>query len=126
MGTQNNHQSAIAAVTPGGLPVLDREHLSRYTMDCEELEREIVGLFLTQLPSIMDLLKGAADEAGWRLATHTLKGSALAMGAVRIAEIAKQLELTTIPSGQEPKMVLISVLDREIILFRQEVALLYR
>ena len=94
-------------------------------MDCEDLEREIVGLFLTQLPSIVDLLKVAADEAEWRMATHTLKGSALSMGASRIAEIAKQLESTTLPAPGESKLVLISVLDREITLFRQEVAAIY-
>lgn len=94
-------------------------------MDCEELEREIVGLFLTQLPSIVDLLKVAADEAEWRMATHTLKGSALAMGAARIAEIAKQLEATTLPTAVQSKLVLISVLDREIGLFRREVAGIY-
>ena len=109
-------------ISQAGPPVLDREHLSRYTMDCEDLEREIVGLFLAQLPSIVDLLRGAVDEAGWRMATHTLKGSALAMGASRIAEIARQLESTSLPSCLDSKLVLISVLDREIVLFRQEVA----
>lgn len=94
-------------------------------MDCEELEREIVGLFLTQLPAIVDLLTVATNEAEWRMATHTLKGSALAMGAARIAEIAKQLESTSLPPAGDPKLVLISVLDREITLFRQEVAGIY-
>lgn len=95
-------------------------------MDSEELEREIVGLFLTQLPSIVDLLRGAADEAEWRFASHTLKGSALAMGAARIADIAKQLESTMPPGSEDSRLVLMSVLDREITLFRQEVADLHR
>ncbi len=122
MSVQNNHYP----VAQDGRPILDREHLSRYTLDSEDLEKEIVGLFLMQLPSIVELLKKAADEADWRMATHTLKGSALAMGAARIADIAKQLESTSRPTGDDSKSVLIAVLDREIILFRQEAELHYR
>ena len=61
-------------------------------MESPELEREIVGLFVAQLPSILDRLFAAQSNEDWRFATHTLKGSAQAIGAYKIEEIAKQLE----------------------------------
>jgi HPt (histidine-containing phosphotransfer) domain-containing protein len=72
--------------------VFDREHLARYTMDSPALEREIVDLFVAQLPSILDSLFTAKSRDDWRFATHTLKGSAEAIGASRIGAIAKKLE----------------------------------
>jgi HPt (histidine-containing phosphotransfer) domain-containing protein len=75
--------------------VFDREHLARYTMDSPALEREIVDLFVAQLPSILDSLFTAKSKADWRFATHTLKGSAEAIGASRIGAIARKLEATT-------------------------------
>jgi HPt (histidine-containing phosphotransfer) domain-containing protein len=88
---------AISGNTRRKAPVLvfDREHLARYTMDSPDLEREIVGLFVAQLPSILDRLFTAKSHDDWRFATHTLKGSAQAVGALQIGEIAKKLEPIT-------------------------------
>ena len=72
--------------------VFDRVHLAQYTMDSPELEREIVGLFMAQLPTILDRLLNVSSRADWRVATHTLKGSALAIGACKIGDLAKKLE----------------------------------
>jgi HPt (histidine-containing phosphotransfer) domain-containing protein len=72
--------------------VFDRAHLAQYTMDSPELEREIVGLFMAQLPAILDRLLNVSSRADWRIATHTLKGSALAIGACKIGDLAKKLE----------------------------------
>ena len=55
--------------------VFDRAHLAQYTMESPELEREIVGLFVAQLPVILDQLLNAHSRDDWRIATHTLKGS---------------------------------------------------
>jgi HPt (histidine-containing phosphotransfer) domain-containing protein len=75
-----------------GLQILDREHLAQYTMGDPQLAAEIVGLFLTQMPATLALLRSAANPREWRLAAHTLKGSAMAVGAMRIARIAEDLE----------------------------------
>jgi HPt (histidine-containing phosphotransfer) domain-containing protein len=72
--------------------VLDLGHLRRYTMDSPELERELIGLFLKQLPSLRDDLGNAADSKEWKFATHTLKGSARVVGATAIALIAASME----------------------------------
>jgi HPt (histidine-containing phosphotransfer) domain-containing protein len=98
--------------------VLDREHLSHQTMESDELAGEIVGLFLTQLPAILDMLKTAASAADWKLAVHTLKGSAVTVGAMRIAAIAAALEKLT--AGDSPaKHRLIAALDVETAAFRE-------
>jgi HPt (histidine-containing phosphotransfer) domain-containing protein len=73
-------------------PVFDRLHLARYTMDSPDLERELVGLFLAQLPSILESLFTATSRDEWRFATHTLKGSAQAIGACQISDLAEKLE----------------------------------
>jgi HPt (histidine-containing phosphotransfer) domain-containing protein len=89
-------QARISAAknTKGRKPevVFDRAHLAHYTLDSPDLEREIVGLFLAQLPSILDSLFKAQSKDDWRFATHTLKGSAQAIGACKIGAIAKKLE----------------------------------
>ena len=73
--------------------VFDRAHLVRYTMESLELEREIIELFLAQLPATLKMIRQADCDANWKLATHTLKGSAAAVGARQINEIAIELEL---------------------------------
>jgi HPt (histidine-containing phosphotransfer) domain-containing protein len=70
-------------------PVFDQPHLAHYTMQNADLEREIIDLFLAQLPDLYAKLK---DGVEWVLYTHTLKGSARAVGATQIAEVAAALE----------------------------------
>lgn len=72
--------------------VFDRPHLVRYTLDNAELEREIIGLFIGQLPSIIAMLEEAASPEAWKMAAHTLKGSAAAVGATDIHGSAVYLE----------------------------------
>lgn len=73
-------------------PVFDRAHLAHYTMNDEILEREVVGLFLTQLNVTIDMIETAGTAAEWRLWTHTLKGAAAAIGAFRLQSVALALE----------------------------------
>jgi hypothetical protein len=107
------------------LPIFNREHLSRYTMESEALEREIVALFLLQLPLMIDLLKTAMNAAEWKFAIHTLKGSALAIGADRLAEAVRRLEATPFTTGGIDRR-LMSVLDRESASFRRRTGRIYR
>jgi HPt (histidine-containing phosphotransfer) domain-containing protein len=91
--------------------VFDRAHLARYTMDSPELEREVVELFVAQLPSILVSLHNANTAEDWRIAIHTIKGSALAIGAVRISEIAKNLESISGFHGTEARQKLLADLN---------------
>lgn len=74
------------------VPIIDRDHLARYTLGDAGLEQEVLGLFIDQLPETLGQLDGAQDDDGRLRAAHTLKGSARAVGAKRLAEIAEQVE----------------------------------
>jgi HPt (histidine-containing phosphotransfer) domain-containing protein len=74
------------------LTPVDLKHLRRYTMGDVSLEREVLDLFLGQLPQTMAALGTAKTEKEWKIAAHTLKGSGRAVGAWRIARIAEQAE----------------------------------
>lgn len=73
-------------------PVLDREHLARYTLGDEQLEREVLGLFIGQVPETLAALDEARGDDDRFRAVHTLKGSARAVGAVRLANVAERAE----------------------------------
>jgi len=72
--------------------ILDRNHLTRYTMGDEALEREVLGLFIGQLPETLDMLRRCGDGKTWLRAAHTIKGSARAVGAWKLAETAERAE----------------------------------
>ena len=107
------------------VPVFDREHLARYTLDSPALEREIVGLFVAQLPSILDHLFAAKSCEEWRFATHTLKGSAEAVGAVKIGWIARKLEPVACFEQLERRRKLLEGLSRATREFDDMAKLLY-
>ncbi|HKZ96882.1 MAG TPA: Hpt domain-containing protein [Hyphomicrobiaceae bacterium] len=71
---------------------VDRIHLGRYTLGDSVLEREILGLFVAQVPLTLETLKFATNDKDWGVAAHTLKGSGRAIGAWRIAALAQQAE----------------------------------
>lgn len=72
---------------------IDHAHLARYTLGDRALEIEILNLFAGQAPSTLAAIAEAGDATAWRNATHTLKGSARAVGAVRVASVATAAEL---------------------------------
>ncbi|MFO0994176.1 MAG: Hpt domain-containing protein [Hyphomicrobiales bacterium] len=74
------------------LKEFDIEVLRRYTFEDEALERELLGLFRGQLPILVTQLADAKGQDAWRLAAHTLKGSARSVGAPVLAELALELE----------------------------------
>lgn len=71
---------------------VDLKHLRRYTMGDYKLEKEILGLFLGQLPQTIKALSEASTDQDWRIAAHTLKGSGRAVGAWRVARLAELAE----------------------------------
>ena len=103
----------------------DRSHLAQYTMESPELEREIVGLFVAQLPAILDRLQNGGSRADWRIATHTLKGSALAIGACKIGDLAKKLEPVNSPGQDAKRKKLLSGLIRAVNEFDEMARQLY-
>ena len=72
--------------------LLDLEHLRHLTLGDPELERELLGLFRVQARVQFKLIAIARRSADFQLAVHTLKGAALAVGALAIAAAARELE----------------------------------
>jgi HPt (histidine-containing phosphotransfer) domain-containing protein len=87
-----SHEELAGAVETADPHVLDLIHLRRYTMGNTALEQELLGLFLGQLPALLQQISEVAAAEDWKFALHTLKGSARAIGAHAIADIAETLE----------------------------------
>ncbi len=75
-------------------PAIDFAHLARQTLDDRALENELLALFENQAARITaQLIALGAGEAKLRAdLAHTLKGSALAIGAGRAARSAQAYE----------------------------------
>ena len=73
--------------------VFDRLGLEHNTMHDQRLAAEVLGLFLAQLPATLKLLEEAGTPLDWKFAAHTLKGSAAAVGALRLQNLAACLEV---------------------------------
>jgi HPt (histidine-containing phosphotransfer) domain-containing protein len=76
---------------------IDLAHLTRMTLGDAALERQVLGMFATQSANLIEQLTVLPAEAG--TLAHTLKGSARAIGAFRVAACAEALE-TAIRQGE--------------------------
>jgi len=82
---------------------IDLEHLRRSTLGDSGLEREVLGMFSKQAARLVDLLAALPPETS--ALAHTLKGSAGAIGAYRVADRSSELE-ATIRDGSDPAQAL--------------------
>jgi HPt (histidine-containing phosphotransfer) domain-containing protein len=69
---------------------IDIIHLARITLGDVGLEREVLALFAGQSAGLVGALSSLPADAA--ALAHTLKGSARAIGAIRVAEAAEWLE----------------------------------
>jgi HPt (histidine-containing phosphotransfer) domain-containing protein len=77
---------------------IDHRHLARYTLGDRALERDVLRLFRSQAELYLERLRQADSPAQWAEAAHSLKGSARAIGASRVAAAATQAELIVAPA----------------------------
>lgn len=77
---------------PCGAAPIDIVSLSRHTAGDRRLVREVLMVFRNQSQQYLAALEDATDADGWRLAAHTLKGAARAIGATRVAALAEAAE----------------------------------
>ncbi len=71
-------------------PPIDLQHLARMTLGEPGLEREVLTLFATQSRDLIGKLASLPEDAA--ALAHTLKGSARAIGAFRVADAALHFE----------------------------------
>lgn len=76
---------------------VDLVHLAKQTHGNHDLEEEVLNLFLSQSSLYLDRLTNAPSTDERRMAAHTLRGSALAIGAWDVARQSKAIELA--PEG---------------------------
>jgi HPt (histidine-containing phosphotransfer) domain-containing protein len=89
-------------------PAIDRAHLSRMTFGDKALERELLELFDRQAALLVARMHGT-EGATVKTLAHTLKGSALGVGANEVAQAAAALEQA---QGPERLSALARAVDR--------------
>ena len=94
--------------------VLDLDHLAQYTAGDPCLERELMGLFRTQAGQQVENIVSAFDDGAWKMATHTLKGSARSIGALRVGERAADLEEIGFEGDEGEKQAMIESLRHDL------------
>jgi HPt (histidine-containing phosphotransfer) domain-containing protein len=87
---------------------IDIAHLRRMTLGDASLEREVLAMFSAQAVGLVGALASLPSDAG--VLTHTLKGSARAIGAFGVADAAACLEVA-IQSGGDPAPALAELGD---------------
>lgn len=73
-------------------PEIDFNHLNLYVSGDTDLTRELFGLFKNQVDTWMKLMSMDVDDEMFESAAHTLKGTAQAVGAMRMAKLCQQAE----------------------------------
>jgi HPt (histidine-containing phosphotransfer) domain-containing protein len=87
---------------------IDSGHLDRMTLGDAGLTREVLTMFSAQAAGLIGRLQSMPPDAP--ALAHTLKGSARAIGAFRVADAAEALE-TAIRNGDDPARALAALKD---------------
>ena len=116
-------QDAADPVT--GRPI-DLVHLSRQSLGDRGLERELLQLFDRQAEQIIARLGsdlGAGDRRWRRDLSHTLAGSARAVGALRVGQAASAYEEALFSSASDRELkILRDELSTEVLAAREAIA----
>ena len=76
--------------SPGGGTVIDTEHLARMTLGELSLQREVLALFDRQADMLLPRIRQGAPAMA-AASAHTLKGSAVGIGAFKVARAVEQV-----------------------------------
>jgi HPt (histidine-containing phosphotransfer) domain-containing protein len=86
--------AAAKALNPASPPsgaAIDTVHLSRMTLGEHSLQREVLALFDRQADILLPRIRRGAPALA-AASAHTLKGSAVGIGAFRVAQAAEAVE----------------------------------
>lgn len=99
--TDETWTGRVDAREDAGTKPIDFTYLRRFTAGNRELEREVLSLFVDAAPNYLGALGDAVTAKEWHDAAHTLKGSARAVGAWRVARAAENAEKLRFDTDQE-------------------------
>ena len=71
---------------------IDFDHLNQYVGGDVDLTAEVFGLFKNQVEMWGRALHVDADDGTWEAVTHSLRGTALAVGATKLAQLCEKAE----------------------------------
>jgi len=71
---------------------IDFDHLNQYVAGDPDLTAEVFGLFKNQVDMLGRSLLLEADDDTWQAVTHSLRGTALAVGATKLAALCERAE----------------------------------
>lgn len=94
--------------------LLDTEHLGKYTLGDEALEREVLQMFLDQSALYMERLENPESTGDWQETAHALKGCAHAIGAFRVGMRAARLEKMAEPLKTSVRCAVLALLQKDI------------
>lgn len=77
---------------PADLPLLDVQHLRAMTSGDAHLAAEVIDIFRQQAEIWSRLLTVREPAASWADAAHSIKGAALGIGALRLAQMCERAE----------------------------------
>ena len=93
---------AVADASPMACPI-DLVHLARQTLGDRSLEMELLSLFERQAGHVLDrIVTERADRKTLADLGHTLRGSARAVGATRVANAAMEFEAAMTAATPDP------------------------
>jgi HPt (histidine-containing phosphotransfer) domain-containing protein len=82
---------------------IDLVHLNRMTLGDIALEHEVLSIFSEQSARLLGQIAALPEDV--RALTHTLKGSARAIGAFGVADVAERLEAALAGGGQPVELI---------------------
>lgn len=86
----------------------------------EEIQRQLVEMYLASAPERISELKACADPVELKKIAHSLKSTSLNMGCDKLADLCQMLE-----KGEGDLKYLIEECDKELGSIKQEFAKLY-
>lgn len=116
MGRKPTEATENPAVAPVERRVFNAEFLRSFTFGEADLEAEVIGLFLAELPSLKARIMASLESSDWLHEIHRLRGSALGIGAERLADAAKAAEGLGIEDEADRLRALADVTDEIAIL----------
>jgi HPt (histidine-containing phosphotransfer) domain-containing protein len=84
---------------------IDLVHLARQTLGNRDLEREVLRLFLGQSITLFARITPAEDSDVRMRAAHTIGGSALGIGAWRVARLAEGVERSALVPADAGRLI---------------------